>query len=65
MERIITTNRAGADPAAISYEKAANEIEKNNVNEVGEVCCGQLLKNLIKTNLKLLNLNDIRSIIFF
>jgi hypothetical protein len=65
MERIITTNRTGADPAAISYEKAASEIEKNDVNEVGEVCCGLLLKNLIKTNLKLINLNDIRSIIFF
>lgn len=65
MERIITTNRTGIDPAAISYEKAASEIEKNDVNTVEEVCCTQQLKNLIKTNLKLLNLNDIRSIIFF
>lgn len=65
MERIITTNRRGGDTAAISYEKALSETEKKEVNRVEEASCGLLLKNLIKTNLKLLNMNDIRSIIFF
>ena len=65
MERIITTNRVGGDTAAISYEMALSETEKKEVNRVEEASCGLLLKNLIKTNLKLLNMNDIRSIIFF
>nr|WP_322626334.1 hypothetical protein [uncultured Flavobacterium sp.] len=64
MERIITTRRAGTDPAAISYEKAIHDVDKNDV-VTEEASCALQLKNLIKTNLKLLNLNDIRSIIFF
>lgn len=65
MERIITTQSKGIDPAVVSYEKTVLEIEKNNTVAVEEFSCGLQLKNLIKTNLKLLNLNDIRSIIFF
>lgn len=64
MERIITTKRVGVDPAAISYEKAIHDVDKNDV-VIEDVSCALQLRNMIKTNLKLLNLNDIRSIIFF
>jgi hypothetical protein len=64
MERIITTHRTGNDAAAISFEQASAEFEKD-VREVEAVSCKQQLKNLLKTNLKLLKLNDIGSILLF
>lgn len=64
MERIITTNGKGQDARAISYGMAAAEFEKN-VKEVEEVSCSLQLKNLLKTNLKLLKLNEISSILMF
>jgi len=64
MERIITTNRTGNDIAAISFERASAEFEKD-VKGIEEVSCKQQLKNLLKTNLKLLKLNEISSILMF
>ncbi len=64
MERIITTHRTRNDAAAISFEQASAEFEKD-VREVEAVSCKQQLKNLLKTNLKLLKLNDIGSILLF
>ncbi|MFP9113883.1 hypothetical protein ACLI1A_08055 [Flavobacterium sp. RHBU_3] len=63
MERIYNSNRAGVDPAAISYEKAALNAERS-VKEAEELSCSLQLKNLLLTNLRLLKLNDLRSIIF-
>lgn len=57
MERILPTNRDAADAGAISFEKAVAEYEKEQ-NEVEETSCRLQLKNLIKTNIKLLKLND-------
>ena len=64
MERIIQTNRTGNDAATISFEVAAAEFEKS-VKAVEEVSCSQQLRNLLKTNLKLLKLNEISSMLLF
>jgi hypothetical protein len=64
MERIITTNNRGADARAISFEMAAAESEKE-VKQTEEVSCSLQLKNLLKTNLKLLKLNEISSMLLF
>ncbi|MFL9844480.1 hypothetical protein [Flavobacterium rhizosphaerae] len=39
---------------------AENETEKSNI---ADSACSLLLKNLVKTNLRLLKLNDLRSIV--
>ncbi len=65
MERIITHQMGGVEAMkTISYEKAATEQEKENEkNEV--LSCNQLLKNLLKTNLRLLKINDINTFLMF
>lgn len=67
MERIITTTENGDALNAIHYGMAAAEFEKEarQVKEAEETSCGLLLKNLLKTNLKLLKLNDISAILLF
>jgi len=49
---------------ALSYEKAAAEIE-NETKQTEEVSCSLQLKNLLITNLKLLKFNDISAILLF
>lgn len=65
MERIITTQSGGVDAMrTVSYEKAAAQHEKEaQKNEV--LSCNQLLKNLLKTNLRLLKINDISTFLLF
>ena len=65
MERIIT-NQPGSINAVntVSYEKAAAEFEKES-QRTEELSCNQQLKNLLKTNLKLLKLNEISAILLF
>ena len=68
MERSITNqfNSLNAVNAA-SFEKAAAEFEKEaqEVQKIEELSCNQLLKNLLKTNLKLLKLNEISTVLLF
>jgi len=63
MERIITNGRSN-DAGAISFEKAATDFEQS-IKKVEEVSCNLQLKNLLKTNLKLLRLNEISSFLLF
>ena len=65
MERIIT-NQPGSMNAAntVSFEKAAAEFEKE-VKKVDELSCNLLLKNLLKTNLRLRKLNEISTMLLF
>ena len=63
MERIITQT-AGAEIAnAVSYGEAATF--EQEVTKTEELSCNQLLKNLLMTNLKLLKLNEISSVLLF
>ncbi|ALM47715.1 hypothetical protein AMR72_01645 [Flavobacterium psychrophilum] len=64
MERIIT--QPGHDKAlnALSYEKAALEFAEEN-ERTEDVSCSLLLKNLLMNNLKLLKINEIRSMLLF
>jgi hypothetical protein len=48
----------------VSYEDAATQQEKE-VEKNEELSCNQLLKNLLKTNLRLLKINDISTILMF
>ena len=49
---------------ALSYEKAAAEIE-NETKQTEELSCSLQLKNLLMTNLKLLKFNDISALLLF
>ena len=66
MERIINNQQKSSLNAVgtASFEKAAAEFE-NEAKKVDELSCNQLLKNLLKTNLRLLKLNEISSILLF
>jgi hypothetical protein len=60
----ITINESSKEtPNTISYEMAAAESEKEA--ERTEVCCNQLIKNLLMNNLGLLKLNEINAILLF
>lgn len=48
----------------ISFDKAS-ENTKTNIKKTEELSCNQLVKNLLKTNLRLLKLNDISSVLLF
>lgn len=67
MERIITkqeNSQYGIN--SYFYEEALQNVEKKAENEKEEVLsCNQLLKNLLKTNLRLLKLNDIGTMLLF
>lgn len=64
-----TTNQLSSIHAvnAASFEKATAEFaqEAGGVQKVEELSCNQLLKNLLKTNLKLLKLNEISTVLLF
>lgn len=65
MERVIITQQGQLNAAnTASYSEAATEFE-NEARKVDELSCNQLLKNLLKTNLRLLKLNEISSILLF
>lgn len=65
MERIITNGEGGINHAnAISYEKAAAEFDNEN-EKAGELSCSLLLKNLLKTNLRLSKLNELSAMLLF
>jgi len=53
-------NAAFFDKAAAEFAKEAEEAQK-----VEELSCNQLIKNLLKTNLKLLKLNEISTVLLF
>jgi hypothetical protein len=64
MERVLQQPESVRNTAAIaSFDKAAAEYEQE-VKKAEEVSCNQLLKNLLKTNLKLLKMNEISFILF-
>lgn len=54
----LTTNKT----ANFEMAKAGQEAQ---AVKAAEVSCNQLLKNLLKTNLKLLKINDISTILLF
>jgi hypothetical protein len=64
-----TTNQLSSLNAvnAASFERASAEFaqEAREVQKVEELSCNQLLKNLLKTNLKLLKLNEISTVLLF
>ncbi|MES2486323.1 MAG: hypothetical protein V4581_10320 [Bacteroidota bacterium] len=67
MEHVITTGENGNALNAFRYEMFAADFEKEarEVKEAEEASCCLLLKNLLKTNLKLLKLNEITNIMLF
>lgn len=62
MERVLQHD-ARLNTGAVPYEKAAAEFEQE-MKKAEEVTCNQLLTNLLKTNLKLLKLNELSLILF-
>lgn len=65
MERIITNQPGGMNAAnTVSFERAAEEI-KNEVTKLEEVSCNQLIKNLLRTNLRLRKLNELSTMLLF
>lgn len=67
MEHIATHQQTSTPIKAVYYEMAAAEFEKEakQVKEAEETSCSLLLKNLLKTNLKLIKLNEISGILLF
>jgi hypothetical protein len=65
MERIITKQQGSTNAVnTVSFEKAAAEFERE-VNKVDELSCNQLIKNLLKTNLRLRKLNELSTMLLF
>ncbi len=65
MERIITKQQGSINAVnTVSFEKAAAEFERE-VNKVDELSCNQLIKNLLKTNLRLRKLNELSTMLLF
>jgi hypothetical protein len=65
MERIIYNPDSGINAMkTASFEKAAAEFEREK-EKAEELSCNQLLKNLLITNLKLLKLNEISTMLLF
>lgn len=64
MERIITQPGKVNELNALSYEQAAAEFAEEN-EQVEELSCSLLLKNLLMNNLKLIKFNEIRTILLF
>ena len=65
MERLMHYDSGVNASDAVSFEKAATELEKETNKKDEELSCNQLLKNLLKTNLRLLKFNDISSVLLF
>ena len=68
MERSITNQQGSLNAVnAASFENAAKEFAKESqeTQRVEELSCNQLIKNLLKTNLKLLKLNEISTVLLF
>lgn len=63
MESNNTKYAEGFDAIKMAYYEDAVSEEKEEQNEE-ELSCNQLLKNLIKTNLRLLKMNDITFLMF-
>ncbi|AXG74675.1 hypothetical protein DVK85_10710 [Flavobacterium arcticum] len=64
MERLVHYESSVNARDTVSFEKAAIEFEKETKREE-VLSCNQLIKNLLKNNLRLLKLNDIRSVLLF
>jgi len=65
MERVITQRENSINAMnTASFEMAAAQFEKES-EKVEELSCNQLIKNLLKTNLKLLKLNEISAVLLF
>lgn len=65
MQSSITTQQSKQADNALSYEVAAADILKESKEVNQESSCSLQLKNLLKTNLKLLKLNEIKSLLLF
>jgi hypothetical protein len=63
MERFTTNRESNNAVNAVQFEQAAAEFEQEAKAEV--LSCNQLLKNLLKTNLKLLKLNELGTMLLF
>lgn len=64
MERTIISTEKGVNTInAASFEMTAPKSEE--AQKTGELSCNQLLKNLLKTNLRLLKTNDISTMLLF
>lgn len=64
MERIITQSGNANELNALSYERAAMKFAEET-EKTEEVSCSLLLKNLLMNNLRLLKINEIRSMLLF
>jgi len=67
MEHVITTGENGNALNAYRYEIFAKDLAKEarRVKEAEEASCCMMLKNLLKTNLKLSKLNEITNVLLF
>ncbi len=63
MERTFTHDNSLNAHNDVAYENAVAEFEKEVHEE--ELSCSLLLKNLLKTNLRLTKLNEISMVLFF
>lgn len=64
MEHFINHSAAINANNAASYSEAAAQF-KNEAEVPQELSCNQQIKNLLKTNLRLLKLNEINTILLF
>lgn len=64
MERLVNHESSTNAVNAVFYESAAAQLEKE-AEKPEVLSCNQLIKNLLKTNVKLLKLNEISSILLF
>lgn len=64
MERITTHSVVTNDLNALPYEKSVAELSAE-AQEMEELSCSLLLKNLLKNNLRLVKLNEMSAIFFF
>lgn len=64
MDSIITNENERMNAMKMSfYENAGTQDDREDIRQE-EVSCNQLLKNLLKTNLRLLKMNDITFLMF-
>jgi hypothetical protein len=67
MDHIITTSENSNALNAFRFEMGTADFEKEakEVNNAEDASCSLLLKNLLKTNLRLSKLNEITNILLF
>lgn len=64
MEHSLQQNSNIEAAKTVFYEHVTAE-QDNEAKKADELSCNQLIKNLLKTNLRLIKLNDISSMLLF